>query len=84
MSAAVERDTLQKGIYSRAINEVPFTADVTGASAMREPKRGWSEVTGPESSPRDKVGGSNERIRRQHAVLEREAPSECLTFPLRM
>lgn len=30
--------------------------------------RGWSEVTRPESSPQDKVGGSNEHIRCQHAV----------------
>lgn len=59
VSAAVVQDTLQKWIYSRAIKEMPFTADVN--------QRGWSEATGLESSPQDKVGGSNECIGCQRA-----------------
>lgn len=50
-SAAVVQDALQKWIYSGAVNEMPFTADVTGASAMREPtrpERGYSaEIISP-------------------------------------
>lgn len=67
MSAAVERDTLQKGIYSRAINEVPFTAGVTGASAMREPSEAGARLLGRNRLPGTRVGGSNERIRRRHS-----------------
>lgn len=60
---------LQNLIYSRAVNEMPFTAAVTGPSYVLHSLNHWglSGVTQLEWFRQGKFGSSNKHIKQSHA-----------------